>query len=139
MTQAQALIFGINEVDPAGYDGKWDGKLSFCEKDATLVADLTKARGFATTLLLTKEVTKQRMIDETLKAANALAEGDIFLFYFSGHGNTTADECVAGVQSSAVRNDCSVFIERPVTRTVVPAHGQGVMAAIHQSGRVVCG
>lgn len=91
MTQAQALIFGINEVDPAGYDGKWDGKLSFCEKDATLVADLTKAKGFATTLLLTKEVTKQRMIDETRKAANTLSAGDLFLFYFSGHGNTTAD------------------------------------------------
>lgn len=91
MAQAQALVFGVNEVDPAGYGGEWDGKLSFCEKDATLIAGLTKAQGFATTLLLTSEVTKKRMMDETTKAAETLQEGDVFIFFFSGHGNTTAD------------------------------------------------
>lgn len=91
MAKAQALLFGVNEVDPAGYDNKWDGKLSFCEKDATLVANFVEQRGFETTLLLTSQVTKQRMIDETSKAAATLEQGDLFLFYFSGHGNTTAD------------------------------------------------
>lgn len=91
MAKGYALIMGVNEVDPNGYDGKWDGKLNFCEKDAEAVAQLSAEAGFANTLLLTAQVTKDAMIAGIRDAASALSADDTFLLYFSGHGNTTAD------------------------------------------------
>lgn len=91
MSKGRALLLGVNEVDPQGYDGKWDGKLNFCESDATAVAEVAQAAGFSNTLLLTSQVTKAALVAGITEAANDLQAGDIFLLYFSGHGNTTGD------------------------------------------------
>ncbi len=91
MTTGQALVFGVNVVDPAGYAGRGLGHLTFCEKDATLVAALTKARGFDTQLFTGSAVTKDAMVNGITAAAETLVDGDTFLLYFSGHGNTTDD------------------------------------------------
>ena len=91
MTHGNALIIGVNQVDPAGYGGSWDGKLDFCEKDARAIAALTEAQGFSNQLLLTAQATKAAVTEGIEAAASTLEAGDIFLLFFSGHGNTTGD------------------------------------------------
>lgn len=91
MSKGHALIMGVNEVDPMGYDGKWDGKLNFCEKDAKGIADLTARLGMHNEVLLTAQVTKAALVNGIRTAAASLESGDLFLMFFSGHGNTTPD------------------------------------------------
>ena len=91
MAQGKALLIGVNQVDPAGYGGSWDGKLDFCEKDATAVAEITTAQGFSNTLLLTDQATKAAVREAIGHAAATLRDGDVFTLFFSGHGNTTRD------------------------------------------------
>jgi uncharacterized caspase-like protein len=86
-----ALLIGVNQVDPAGYGGTWDGKLNFCEKDARAVAEITAGQGFSNTLLLTDQATKAAVREAIGHAAATLRDGDIFAVYYSGHGNTTGD------------------------------------------------
>ncbi len=91
MSQGSALIMGVNEVDPNGYDGKWDGKLNFCEKDARAMADLSAELGLQTELLLTAQVTKAALVQGIEAGAERHQAGDLFVVFFSGHGNTTKD------------------------------------------------
>ncbi len=90
MKKGMALTLGLNAVDPKHYDG-WEGVLNACEADATDMADIAKAREFLTKTLLTKEVTRDRVIDALSDAASSLQAGDIFLLSYSGHGGQLPD------------------------------------------------
>jgi uncharacterized caspase-like protein len=90
MATGRALLISVTEVDPDAYDGEWNGKLRFPEKDAQAIADI--AKGFEPTFLKTSEATTERVKEEILAAAQALQAGDIFLMFYSGHGNIMDDE-----------------------------------------------
>ncbi|MFJ9848277.1 caspase family protein [Streptomyces sp. NPDC101150] len=85
MATGLSLHVGLNNVDPAKYDG-WDGELVACENDAHDMARLAHQAGFDETVLLTQECTTENITGELRDAAKRLRSGDIFLFTYSGHG-----------------------------------------------------
>lgn len=85
-----ALALGLNAVNPEHYAG-WAGNLVACENDANDMAEIYKSRHFETTTLLTKDATRQNLIDGISKAANALKPDDIFVLSYSGHGGQVPD------------------------------------------------
>jgi len=91
MRKGLALLIGVNQVDPAAYGGEWDGKLNFCESDATVVAEITQSQGFENTLLLTADATREAVQSTIREAAARLEHGDMFTLFYSGHGNSIAD------------------------------------------------
>jgi hypothetical protein len=95
MARGISLHLGLNEVDPAHYDG-WDGKLGACEFDADAMESIAKTRGVETTKLLTQAVTADAVKAAIESAAEALEPGDFFFVSYAGHGgqvpDTQADE-----------------------------------------------
>ena len=87
---AISLHVGLNLLDPAHYSG-WDGALAGCENDAIAMERLARGQGFETRLLLTEAATRQAVIDEIVRAADALHPGDMFLFTMAGHGGRIPD------------------------------------------------
>ena len=45
MPKQYSLSIGVNKVNPADYDGEWDGFLPCCEKDAEDIDSLAKSLG----------------------------------------------------------------------------------------------
>jgi hypothetical protein len=90
MAKGIALNLGLNAVDPKHYGG-WDGKLNACEADADDMAGIAKGKKFQVTKLLTKAVTRARVVAQITKAAKALKSGDIFMLSYSGHGGQLPD------------------------------------------------
>ena len=85
-----SLSIGLNSVDPGHYEG-WSGELSACESDAKDLALIAKSKGFATTVLLTKQATRKAVMNKIASAASTLKAGDIFLITYSGHGGQLPD------------------------------------------------
>lgn len=81
----RSLHIGVNEVDPAHYDG-WDGALSGCENDAATMRAIATSDGFDPTTLLTRNATAGNVLTEISAAAQQLVSGDIFLLTYAGHG-----------------------------------------------------
>ena len=86
MAAGISLHIGLNEVDPAHYDG-WVGTLTACEADAKAMHAIAKQREFEdSTILLTREATSKEVIAQIERAAKALGAGDIFFISYAGHG-----------------------------------------------------
>lgn len=81
----RSLHIGVNQVDPARYDG-WDGALSGCENDAQTMRTIAQRDGFAPTMLLTRQATTGNVLAEIAAAAQQLTRGDTFLLSYAGHG-----------------------------------------------------
>jgi hypothetical protein len=88
--KAISLHLGLNAVDPAHYEG-WDGKLSACEFDARDLAELARSRRMASTILLTSDATRAKMLKTIRSAARKLKKGDLFFLTYSGHGGQVKD------------------------------------------------
>lgn len=85
-----ALAIGLNSVDPKHYGG-WTGDLAACEADALDMTEIAKSKGFEGTSLLTREATKERVVDRIRDAARLLKPGDIFMLSYAGHGGQLPD------------------------------------------------
>jgi hypothetical protein len=85
-----SINIGLNQVDPAHYDG-WSGELAACEFDARDLQAIAQQKGFISTLLLTSDATSEAVIDALSKAAGSLYDGDILLLTYSGHGSQVPD------------------------------------------------
>lgn len=90
MPQAISIHVGLNEVDPAHYQG-WDGKLVACEFDANDMEKLAGERGFKTHKLLTKHATAHALTAALEDAGKKLDSGDMLLLTYSGHGGQVPD------------------------------------------------
>jgi hypothetical protein len=90
MANGRSLHIGLNGVDASHYGG-WDGTLNACEADARDMKALADARGFHSTLLLTKAATSKSVIAAIGDAAAALKSGDFFFLSYSGHGGQVPD------------------------------------------------
>lgn len=91
MSKAQALLIGVNQVDPAAYGGKWDGKLRFCESDTQVIAEIASKSGIETAFLHTRDATIANVKKAISAAADTLVSGDLFLLFYSGHGGSIKD------------------------------------------------
>jgi hypothetical protein len=86
MANTQALLIGLNTVDPKHYAG-WDGALAVCENDAKDFALYLASRKINNRLLLlTKAATRGAVKNALDAAAKTLVRGDLFVVYYSGHG-----------------------------------------------------
>jgi hypothetical protein len=88
--QAMSIHVGLNEVDPAHYQG-WSGELVACEFDANDMEKLAKGRGFKTHKLLTKAATAEAVTSALEDASGKLDGGDMLVFTYSGHGGQVPD------------------------------------------------
>lgn len=90
MPRGISINIGLNRVDPDQYEG-WDGSLVACEFDANDMVAVAEARGFEATKLLTEEATSAAVASALEGAAAALAEDDVLLLTYSGHGGQVPD------------------------------------------------
>ena len=88
--KAVSLHIGLNGVSGAAYGG-WDGPLAACEFDAHDMAAIAKTRGMKSTVLLTKQATRAKVLAGIRAAAKALNGGDLFFLSYSGHGGQVPD------------------------------------------------
>jgi hypothetical protein len=88
--QARSLHIGLNAVSPAAYGG-WSGDLSACEFDANDMAAIAAARGMKSTVLLTRNGTRAKVLSGIRAAAKGLKSGDLFFLSYSGHGGQVPD------------------------------------------------
>lgn len=90
MARGLSLHIGVGSVDKHHYCG-WSGKAPACESDAQRMQALAKAAGFSTTIMKTKDVIADHVLDKIKKASEMLQSGDIFLLTFAGHGASVPD------------------------------------------------
>ena len=92
MSKLNSLIIGLNKVDPLSYDGKWDGALPCCEKDADdIILILRSLKYDKITSLKTKKATRQNVLKALKSAAKEMKKGDLLTIYYSGHGGQVPD------------------------------------------------
>jgi hypothetical protein len=84
------LHIGLNSVDPSQYAG-WAGTLVACEADAKDMHTITSARGFTSSMLLTRKATAAAVTAGIRRVASKLDPGDLFLLSYSGHGGQVRD------------------------------------------------
>jgi metacaspase-1 len=85
-----SMHIGLNGVSGAAYGG-WEGPLAACEFDANDMAAIAKSKGMQSTVLLTKNGTRARVLAGMRSAAAALKIGDLFFLTYSGHGGQVPD------------------------------------------------
>src|SRR5262249_41045422 len=90
MATATAIHIGLNNVDPAAYEG-WDGALGACENDATAMEQLARGLGYTTHTLLSSQATAGAVFGAIADAAASLHSGDIGLITYAGHGGQFPD------------------------------------------------
>lgn len=90
MASGIAIHIGLNSVDPVHYSG-WDGQLNACEFDAHDMEQISTSQGFSATKLLTKQATRQAVIDVIKDAGRRLSGEDMLLISYSGHGGQIPD------------------------------------------------
>jgi len=90
MAKGISIHIGLNTVDPAHYNG-WDGQLQACEFDAKDMQKIAEAKGFESTIMLSKEATAEAVSDEIRRAAGELDKGDLLFLTYSGHGGQVPD------------------------------------------------
>lgn len=87
-----ALLVGLTSVDPSTHGG-WDGTSGCggCELDVDRMSNILTPLGYQVNTLKTAQATRSAVLNkiQTLKAT--LQPGDIFVFYYSGHGAQTTD------------------------------------------------
>jgi metacaspase-1 len=86
-----SIHIGLNGVDPRHYQG-WDGKLTACEFDAKDMKAIADSQNFNSKLLLTKNATRDAVIQSIEEAAQKLKQGDELIITTSCHGGQMEDE-----------------------------------------------
>lgn len=91
--KGKALLVGLKSVDSDSYDG-WDGQGGCwgCELDVDNVEGILAPLDYDIDILKTQDATATSIIAELNDAASNLTFGDIFVFYFSGHGGQQPDK-----------------------------------------------
>jgi metacaspase-1 len=90
MAKGRSLHIGLNSVDADSYGG-WNGQLNACEADANDMAAMADGLGYDAHKLLTADATSAAILEELAHAVTDLADGDIFLLTYSGHGGQVPD------------------------------------------------
>lgn len=91
MAKGISVHAGVNFLNPDHYGG-WLGKLAACEFDAEDMQSIADARGFSSTLLLSRAATRGAVLGAIEDAAGKLGTGDIFFLTYAGHGGQVPDE-----------------------------------------------
>lgn len=94
MARGIALLVGLTSVDPAKYNG-WDGVSGAkgCEHDVDNMVEVISStdKYEKITILKTQLATRSGILLCIESAASTLKPGDMFVFYYSGHGGQVKD------------------------------------------------
>lgn len=92
MAKGEALLAGLKGVDPTCYNG-WDGTAGCwgCELDVDNLERILTPLGYNCRVLKTAQATRDHVLSGLYRAADNLGAGDIFVFYYSGHGGQQPD------------------------------------------------
>lgn len=92
MAKASALLVGLKSVDPDAYGG-WDGTGGCwgCELDVDNIERILKAFNYQIKILKTAQATRDAILASLYRAAENTTAGDLFVFYYSGHGGQQPD------------------------------------------------
>jgi len=92
MVKGHALLVGLKHVDKYSYGG-WDGTsgCTGCELDIDNMNRILNSEGYDTKILKTSEATRNNILSCLYRSADTLISGDIFVFYYSGHGGQQPD------------------------------------------------
>ncbi|MCK6592386.1 MAG: caspase family protein [Polyangiaceae bacterium] len=87
-----AVLAGLSRVDAAAYGG-WTGENGCwgCELDVDNMMKIMAPLGFTAATLKTEKATAENILKALRAAAKMVKPGDIFVFYYSGHGGTAVD------------------------------------------------
>jgi hypothetical protein len=92
LPQGYAVIVGLTGVDPASYGGlTMTSGCSGAEADVDRIDRLVALLGFLPLTLKTGRATAGTVQDHLRWAARTTRFGDLFLFYFAGHGQRCPD------------------------------------------------
>jgi metacaspase-1 len=108
----KALIVGLKRVDPAAYHE--DSMSSGCwgaEDDVDRIIRIVAAKGFRLESLKTEAAKAGAILDNLERAARSVRAGDLFLFYFAGHGDQIAD--LDGDEEDG-RDETLLAFDRPI-------------------------
>lgn len=85
-----SLHIGVNSIDPEHYG--WDGELLACEADADAMLEIAESTGYhESTSLLTRDATRQAVIDSIHNISTKMTANDIFFISYAGHGGQLKD------------------------------------------------
>lgn len=90
--KGEALLVGLRYLDPDAYDG-WDGRegCSGCEDDVDTMRRILFDEGFRVRMLKTRDARAASVLDSLGSYPEIMRKGDIFVFYYSGHGGQAWD------------------------------------------------
>lgn len=92
MVKGLALLVGLKSVDPAVYGDDGAAGSRGCEHDADNMAKIVSGAGkYEIKTLKTRQATASAILAEIQSAADTLNSGDLFVFFYSGHGGRIAD------------------------------------------------
>jgi metacaspase-1 len=88
-----ALLVGLKQVSAQHYQG-WDGTngCQGCELDVDCVSQILHPFDYETCVRKTNAATKDGILTRLRRYAHELKAGDLFVFYFSGHGGQQEDK-----------------------------------------------
>lgn len=91
MPQGRALLIGLKEIDEEAYG--WDGRAGCagCELDVDNMRGILEPLGYRMEILKTQAAFAENVLAALNDAADSLEEGDIFVFFYSGHGGQQPD------------------------------------------------
>lgn len=90
MRKGVSLHIGINNVDPAHYEG-WEGSLVACEADAEDMEAIADSQNFTTHRLWTAKATRSAVFAALHEFGDSLVEGDMLFLTYAGHGGQVPD------------------------------------------------
>ena len=113
MPKGYAMLVGLKSVNPTAYGG-WDGKNGCygCELDVDNIGLILDPMGYEVSVLKTAEATSLNILQGLRSAARAMRNGDIFVFYYSGHGGQRPD--FSGDESDDSQDETLVLYDREV-------------------------
>ncbi|MGD2090428.1 MAG: caspase family protein [Candidatus Aminicenantes bacterium] len=93
MIKAKALLVGLKEINPANYN-RWNGRngCAGCELDVENLQKILEPLNYNLKTLKTSQATAENILKELENAASILQQGDIFVFFYAGHGGQQPDE-----------------------------------------------
>ncbi|MFN7896349.1 MAG: caspase family protein [Cyanobacteriota bacterium] len=94
MTKAIALVVGLNKVDSnsSDYSDERRDGIRGSVVDANNMQLLLEKKGFDIYKLLNEQATSKSILKNINDAASSLDNGNLFVFFFSGHGDQVKDE-----------------------------------------------
>ena len=112
MAKGRALLVGLKSLDPGAHNG-WDGRNGCwgCELDVDNIERILEPMGYSVSTLKTAQATSDNVLGGLRAAAEELQGGDIFVFYYSGHGSQQPD--VSGDEFDG-RDETLVLYDRQV-------------------------